>query len=113
MKIDTTPEVVTSNQYGDLKVILHERFKGNWQSRLACSFLERWGLVSAKQSGEDSAGRAKVGFLGVAETVSRACDMAEKAVEEFEARGWITEVKPYDELKDEADENRKKSKSSN
>lgn len=63
-----------------------------WEARLACQLIERWGMVMAKPDGEDSAGRQKLAPLSPREIVEHACDVASLAVAEFRLRGWVTEV---------------------
>lgn len=71
---------------------------------LAQELLARWGMVSAVEDGEDSAGRAKVRLQGPQEMVMRACATAELAYQEFKKRGWVLDLPdpmPPKEIKEE------------
>jgi hypothetical protein len=62
------------------------------EAAFAMQCMERWGMVAAETDGEDSAGRSKLRCLSAQEVVTRACDVAARAFEEFEKRGWRTEI---------------------
>jgi hypothetical protein len=62
--------------------------KGNF----AVTLLEKFALISATDGGEDSAARAKLRLMEPAEVAKRACDIAEAAFQEMEARGWLVEL---------------------
>jgi hypothetical protein len=42
--------------------------------------------------GEDSAGRMKLRLMTPAEVAFRACDIADAAMSEMEARGWLLDL---------------------
>lgn len=103
---------VRPNSYGDDKtprMVIHRTELPTDEARFAMAILERWAMVQAKESGEDSAGRAKLSLMPVNETVERACNIAEGAFVTFRKRGWMLDVPSLDEMEEqiEARENRK------
>lgn len=63
----------------------------NYHAALAVDLVKNYGIISAKDDGEDTQGRAKIKLLSPEEVVDRCCTIADLLVEEFEARGWIRE----------------------
>jgi hypothetical protein len=74
------------------EITLYRTQAFNLEADLAVHFIEKMGLVTAIDDGEDSAGRAKLRLLQPAEVVERGCAMAQLAMEQFEKRGWLVEV---------------------
>jgi hypothetical protein len=70
----------------------------NVKAVIASEMVNRWGMVAAMPSGEDSAGRSKLRMLTEGELVDRACDTVEKLFKEFDNRGWITKNPTLDEI---------------
>jgi hypothetical protein len=58
-------------------------------AELAWNLLVRWGMVSAKEDGEDTAGRQKLVLTPPADTVTRAFDIAEQFMSECQKRNYI------------------------
>lgn len=58
------------------------------EASIAVEMLQRWGMVAGIEDGEDSQGRQKVHLLTPEELVTRACETAALAIQEFERRGW-------------------------
>lgn len=71
------------------KFATHDRDLPEWEARLACSMIERWGMAAAVEDGEDAAGRAKLRIMTPQELVERACEVAALSIEQFRARGWV------------------------
>jgi len=90
----TEIEFHSAPKYGNgfERVIIHPREYANFKARMATALIERWGLVAGIEDGEDSAGRAKFRKATVAELVQEAVATADRAVEEFRARGWMIEA---------------------
>lgn len=84
----------------EVEVRLADRVIPNAEARFAMAMIDRWGMVTAKDGGEDSAGRAKLVEMPVEELVVKACDTSSKAFEVFKERGWLLEVPTIDEAKD-------------
>jgi hypothetical protein len=76
----------------------------NEEARFAMALVERFGLIAGKPDGEDSAGRAIINTLPVAETVARAFDLAGEAFRVMHERGLMLELLPYEEALDKARE---------
>lgn len=70
-------------------------------------------MITGIEDGEDSAGRAKLRSATVKEVVDRATEAAATAFEEFERRGWIIDVPPYEEIERLAEERRKRDRDKN
>lgn len=77
---------------GGAEIFIHTMQKPGGIATLAGEFCCRWGMVAAKDDGEDSAGRQRVKTLTPSEVVSRACEMASLLWAEFEQRGWLLTV---------------------
>ena len=71
------------------------------RGKLAITLVERWGTVAGYDTGEDSAGRAKIGLMLPADVVNRATEMASLLVDALEQREW---VKPGTALPEEVAE---------
>lgn len=80
------------------ELITHPVEAVEWEGRLACQLIERWGIVAAAPDGEDSSGRAKLRVLTPAELVETACDTAQLAVAELRKRGWVTPIPSLEEI---------------
>jgi len=74
------------------EVFIYQTKYPSLRARLAIDLLERWGLVASRTDGEDSAGRQQIELMAPAEIVGRACNIADLAISEMEARGWLLEV---------------------
>ena len=61
------------------------------RAALAWELLGKFALVAGTNEGEDSAGRAKVGYLSVEETVGRAFALADAYVDMATVRGELRE----------------------
>lgn len=85
---------------GEAEVLVWETMHLELPAKMAAMFIERWGMVSGIQDGEDSAGRAKLRLATTDEVVGRACDMAALAMQEFEKRDWLTQAPSIDEAKE-------------
>ena len=100
----TTVHITSLNQAVLPRIITHETESPNIEARLALVLVERWGLVAAKDEGEDAAGRSKVVLLNPEEVVSRACITAELLVAALRARSWMIPVPEWDEARRQARE---------
>ena len=82
---------VTKLKYGNGYTI-NMRTIVNLEAKFAEEIMIRLSLISAKENGEDSAGRQKLRTLTDEEVVQRACNIAELAYREFEKRDWLIDV---------------------
>ena len=89
---------------GSFEIFAHTNFVAYPQAQFALALIERWGLITGRDDGEDTAGRAKTTFLGVEETVERAFSMAEAAYAEIERRGWMEHVPDMAECEEVAND---------
>ena len=62
------------------------------EAALASQIIEKWALVAAVPDGEDSAGRQKCRLPTAQELAERACEIAARAFEQFEQRGWVQDI---------------------
>ena len=94
----SSPEIFYFRSFDRLPVsiIQHDRRGPDRRAHFAFALLEKWGLVLAKDGGEDSAGRAKLAPLSAKETVDHAFDIAEEAFRQMEARGCFVEMPDYE-----------------
>ena len=60
--------------------------------KIAVEIATRLAIVSAEESGEDSAGRAKLRRSSAAEIAQFACDTAQELWTQIEQRGWMFEL---------------------
>lgn len=100
MAKEHTQVLIRKNFDGEIKVTLHETEVATFEARMALAFMERWAMVAAEADGEDSAGRAKLRLMTADEIASHACIVAQKAVEQFRARGWIKDIPSAQECVD-------------
>lgn len=73
-------------------LVIYKKIQLNGRADLAAQMILRHGLTAGQWDGEDSAGRARVGEKPINETVTRACDLADETMNEFEKRGWILKL---------------------
>lgn len=64
----------------------------NWNARLSENIASKLAFVACEVDGEDTAGRQKVRLLTPQEITSRANDIAECMITDWEKRGWLVEV---------------------
>jgi len=81
----------------------------NFRAKIAIGLVERFGMIAGREDGEDTAGRQKARMLSPKEVVTRACDMADMLVNEFESRRWLLEV-TADDLDDRTQNTKNPSK---
>ena len=93
-KASTTPFIERPNfRYGDgTEVVVIHTEMPDQRALLASELIARWGRVSAKPQGEDSAGRQAAALHTPAEVVARACEMAELAWTAFGSHGWLVKI---------------------
>lgn len=69
------------------------------KARFACNLVERWGMVAARDDGEDSAGRHKIKLHSPTEVVSRAVEMTDALWVALRKEGWIEDIPTLEEIK--------------
>lgn len=78
--------------YQEEKQLQQPKFIMNTAANLAAEMVMKWGVVAAVPHGEDSSGRSQMQLMPPAQVVGRACETAERLMEEFRRLGWITDV---------------------
>jgi len=91
-----------TSQYGEPKLIVHERDHATLAARIALNLAERWGMIAAVPDGEDSSGRSKLRTMTPEEITDRACNTAESLLVEIKNRGWIAEAPSWEEMEEES-----------
>ena len=86
------------------ELVRHETELPTMEAALAFYLLEKWGMVTAADAGEDSGGRQKIKLLPVKETVKRAFDMAEMAYEEMRKRKLFVALPDVETIYKESDD---------
>lgn len=98
----------TANEFTELRLrekydmsetIVRDKIIPDSRGRLALRLIERWGLIIAKDGGEDSAGRAKPKPMPSKEVVKAACDIAEDIFKEMKKRNWLLQAPPAETWK--------------
>lgn len=85
------------------ELVAHPTEHATLVARMAVQMAEKWGMVTAEDGGEDSAGRAKTRLSTPVEVVERAVSVAEELARVLRDRGHIVSVPPLDELYPESD----------
>lgn len=94
-------QVAVTDEYGRnslKKLTVHDTEVFGVEARMACSLIERWGMVAGTDAGEDSSGRAFIKCATPDEVVDRACTTAALAMEEFRKRNWLVTAPDVSEL---------------
>ncbi len=87
-----------SYEFREKKVTCYDTEAMTQEGRLAIVFLEKWGMVAAKEDGEDAAGRQKMALIPVDECVARAFEMSRLAMAEARRRGLVVELPDLNEI---------------
>ena len=88
-----------ADRYKLKEPLVYTKFLFGAEAKIAIEMVQKWGLIAAIDDGEDSAGRHRVRMMTIGELVQRACDSAQKLIEEFEKREWFLEL-PEPQTKD-------------
>jgi hypothetical protein len=97
-----TTKVLMTDDYGRnslKKLLIHDSETYNMEARFACALIERWGLVVGTADGEDSAGRTRFRESSPEEVVTKACAIAEFALQSFRDRGWMVPMPDESEMR--------------
>lgn len=87
-------------KYGSTTIMVHETELFEQEAVIAGQMLERWGMVSAIEDGEDSAGRQKLRLATPDELVARAFACAKLFMQKARDGGLLHnagEIPPEDE----------------
>ena len=102
-----TASLTVMHRGGELKTWKVEKFVPDMKATFAMILLERWGMVSATDGGEDSAGRAKLTKLSPNEVVTYATDVSAAAFKKFGEKGWLLKNPDLKKLLSIAEHNKK------
>lgn len=87
-----------ANKFDFQNVIIHHRKRLSMKGEIATRLMEHFAIVAAQEDGEDSSGHRAFKLQTPEQVVSRACDIANDLVDEFEKRGWIIDVPAYEDI---------------
>jgi hypothetical protein len=88
----------SENKFDFQGVIIHARKRLSLKGEVASRLVEHFAIVAAQDDGEDSAGRRAFKLQTPEQVVTRACDIANNLVDEFEKRGWVIEIPAYEDI---------------
>lgn len=94
-------------QLWEKEVLVYDTEVPTSEGRFAFCLIERWGMISSIEDGEDRIGRQKGRLLPVEEVVDRAFDMAHVAFREARFRRLMEELPDLNRINAEEDEKRK------
>lgn len=103
-----TCQVVNQYQTDTPQFTLHDTEAPNFEARLAIALVEKWGMVSGVEGGEDSSGRAKLRLMTPGEVVERAVATSELLAKTIREKNWMTIIPSFEEGKQIAKDQRKK-----
>lgn len=107
MKTETFTERRTYGRWTETVISMTKHL--NAPARLAAEIAEKISLVAGVPDGDDSSGRQKLRLATPEEVGARACNIALSLWNEFDRRGWISDIAPPRRLTQaEVDAERKK-----
>jgi hypothetical protein len=89
----------------DFEIILHSTESPNDEARFAMQMIERHGMVTAQDGGEDSKGRAMLDIMQEEDVVDRAFMLAKLTFEAAKKRGLMVHVGTEKEILEELYQN--------
>lgn len=93
---------VTPNRFENREVVsICACVNAELPARIAMDLAKHLSMVAATPDGEDTAGRQKLRLLSPEEVGARACEIARELVNQFEERGWLTQLPEPKTLPDE------------
>lgn len=96
-----TTQCIITEEYGRnsaKKMVVHDTEVLTIEGRIACSLIERWGMVAGAQGDEDSAGRSTLRLLTPEEVVNRAVDTATLTMQALRRCGYVVTAPDASEL---------------
>lgn len=91
-------DVFKSPKYELSGITVHARKRYSMRAELAINLVSHFALIAAKDDGDDTSGRRASKLQSTDEVVNRACDIAEKMIDELEKRNWIIDIPAYEEI---------------
>lgn len=104
-----TAHVVNRYQTDTPQFTIHDTEAPTFEARLAISLVEKWGMVSGIEDGEDRSGRAKLRLMTPAEVIERAMSTSELLAAAIRDKKWMTALPTYEDGERIAKEQRQKS----
>lgn len=95
--------IESAHSFGKKKITMYETEVPTEEARFAFALLERWGMVAAREAGEDSAGRQQMALTPVNEVVDRAFALAQRAFTVARDNGLMVDIPDLNEINREAD----------
>lgn len=90
------------------QITIHDTEVPIFEARLAVNLVEKWGMVSGVEDGEDKTGRAKMRLMTPAEVVERAITTSELLAKTIRGKNWMTVLPSWDEAQKIAKDERLK-----
>lgn len=91
-------EVFKSPKFELEGLVIHRRKHLTMRGEISLKLVEHFAIVAGQDDGEDSAGRRAFKLQSPDQIVSRACEIANTLMDEFEKRGWIVEIPAYEDI---------------
>src|SRR5271157_471912 len=98
----TDTQVIAFTGYDGIKMLLHNRRAPTDVASFAMELLRVHAGITARDNGQDDAGRAKIRRDSPAEAVAYACETAALAFDELKHRGWLIPARSWEKLKKKA-----------
>src|SRR5271157_5353964 len=98
----TDTQVIAFTGFDGIKMLFHNRRAPTDVASFAMELLRVHAGITARDNGQDDAGRAKIRRDSPAEAVAYACETAALAFDEFKQRGWLIPVPSWEELEEKA-----------
>lgn len=93
-----TAKLAHEYRNGKYKVMIHEDQMLNRQAEFALSLLKHLAVIAAAPDGVDDAGRQALRLMKPGEIAERACEIADEAFKQIEARDWIIPLPSAEEF---------------
>ena len=95
-------QAIARRSYEGNSIVFHFRTRPTEVASFAMELLRVHAGITAKENGQDDAGRQKLRREAPAEAVAYACETASLAFEEFEKRGWLIPMPSWQEIEENA-----------
>ena len=85
-------------KYNEPHCLINENEHPELEAKMAISFIEKWGMISGMDDGEDSSGRQKIRMATPEEVVERAFQIAKLTMDTARGKGLIHKGPTFEEL---------------
>jgi hypothetical protein len=94
-----TQVVTGAKRYNAERLVIHQTKHLDPRAEFAAQMIRTWGIVAGRPADTgEAADERGVALLSPAELVSRACEITDLAMAEFERRGWVVNLPAYEQL---------------